>query len=445
MSVMRERSNRPDAVARLFALEQFGIKLGLDNIRALVAALDSPQQAYPSVHIAGTNGKGSVSAMVERGLRAAGYRTGRYTSPHLDRIEERIAIDGEPIDGETFARVAEDVLDLVDRLRRDRRLETTPTFFEVTTAMAFETFRRARADVAVVEVGLGGRCDATNVITPAVAAITSIALDHERHLGNTLAGIAREKAGILKPGVPAAIGEMPASARRAIEEVAEVEGARLVVADRSLVSESTLARGRATISVDTPARSYWNVRLGLNGPHQVANAVVAIRVLELFEQSAIIVKPEAVISGLSEVEWPGRLEWVEIAPGKRLLIDAAHNPAGAHALSDYLGASGDGPLPVALGVMKDKDVEGMVRALLPVASRFVVTSVAGERALAGEDLAFRIRRIDGTRRVDIARDGEAAVATALQDAPAAVVAGSIFLIGPLRARLIAAGAVSLRH
>jgi dihydrofolate synthase/folylpolyglutamate synthase len=429
---------------RLFALEQFGIKLGLDNIRTLVTALDSPERSFPSVHIAGTNGKGSVSAMVERGLRAAGYHTGRYTSPHLDRIEERVAINGDPIDTETFASVADDVLGLVDRLRRDRQLETTPTFFEVTTAMAFEIFRRHRVDVAVIEVGLGGRFDATNVITPAVAAITSIALDHQRHLGNSLASIAREKAGILKRGVRCAIGEMPREARQVIEEVANAKGASLALADRSFVSRASLADGRATVSIDTPVRSYRGVTLGLNGSHQIANAAVAVRLLELLAESGITVPPDAVVAGLRDVTWPARLEWLEVGADKRVLIDAAHNPAGAHALAEYLDASGRAPLPVVLAVMKDKDVEGIVRALLPVASRFVVTAADTPRALPADELAARIRHIDRTRDVDVVNDGKAAVAQALQHASATVVAGSIFLVGPLRARLIAAGAVSLR-
>ena len=431
-------------LSRLFALEQFGIKLGLDNIGTLVAALDFPERSFPSVHIAGTNGKGSVSAMVERGLRAAGYRTGRYTSPHLDQIEERVAIDGEPIDAATFASAATDVLALVDRLRRAGDLETTPTFFEVTTAMAFEIFRRRRIDVAVIEVGLGGRFDATNVITPAVTAITSIALDHQRYLGDSLASIAREKAGILKAGVRCAIGEMPREAREAVEEVANAEGARLALADRSLVTEASLQYGRATISIDTPVRSYRNVTLGLNGSHQIANAVVAVRILELLAEAGLTVHPDAVIAGLRDVTWPARLEWLEVSGGKRVLIDAAHNPAGAHALAEYLDASGRAPLPVVIAVMQDKDIEGIVRALLPIASRFIVTTADTPRALPADELAARIRQIDGTRDVEAVSDGRAAVSHALQHAPAAAVAGSIFLVGPLRARLIAAGAVSLR-
>lgn len=436
--------NRDGVLDRLFALEQFGIKLGLDNIRTLTAALATPQHAFPSVHIAGTNGKGSVSAMVERGLRAAGYHTGRYTSPHLNHIEERIAIDGSAVDSATFAAAAEDVLAVVDRLRAQGRLETTPTFFEVTTAMAFAIFRGQRVDAAVVEVGLGGRFDATNVITPAVAAITSIALDHQRHLGDSLASIAREKAGILKANVPCAVGEMPCEARQVIEEAAATAGARLIVADRSLVTEAKLANGRAAISVETPSARYSNITLGLNGSHQIANAVVAVRILELLTASGFSIPADAIVSGLHDVSWAARLEWLELAGGKRVLIDAAHNPSGAHALAEYLDASGRAPLPVVLAVMKDKDVDGIVRALLPVASRFVATAADMARALSADDLAARIRHVDHTREVTAFNDADEAVQHALKHAPATVAAGSIFLVGPLRARLIAAGAVSLR-
>jgi dihydrofolate synthase/folylpolyglutamate synthase len=435
--------NRDDPIARLLALEQFGIKLGLQNIRTLLAALDSPERAFPSLHIAGTNGKGSVTAMVERGLRAAGYRTGRYTSPHLDRLEERVAIDGEPAESSSLVTAAEDVLDAVDRLRRDGTLEATPTFFEVTTAMAFEMFRRADVDVAVVEVGLGGRFDATNVITPSVAAITSIGLDHERHLGHSLASIAREKAGILKPGVPAVIGELPDEARRVIEEVARDVKAPIITADRTLVTAETFDRGRATVSVATPIDTYSSVMLALHGRHQVSNALVAIRVMEVAQDAGFRVGHDAIATGLRDVSWPARLEWLQFA-GNRLLIDAAHNPDGARALAEYLATAGSQPQPVVLAIMKDKDVAGIVRALMPHASRFVATTVQNRRALPAGELADQIRALAGSAPVDGIDDPEAAVRHALAHADKAIVAGSIFLVGPLRARLIARGAVSFR-
>lgn len=443
----RGREGGPEALRRgtpldrLFALERFGIKLGLDNIRTLTAALGNPEDTFASIHIAGTNGKGSTAAMVERALRGR-QRTGRYTSPHLDRIEERIAIDGLPVETAQLVEVAAMVLDTVDTLRRHGRLETSPTFFEVTTAIAFEMFRRAAIDVGVIEVGLGGRFDATNVMTPRVTAITSIGFDHERHLGSSLSSIAFEKAGILKRGVPAVIGQVPAEARTVIEQVAGRAGAPVVPAGLDLVADSTLTAGRATISVATPVRIYREVTLGLNGAHQVANAVVAIRVLELAEAAGLRIGAENIVAGLRDVTWPARLEWLRLPDGRELLIDAAHNPDGAEALARYLGASGAAPLPLVLAVMKDKDVDGIVRPLVPLASRFVATSVPGERALPAAALAARIRRLAQGTPVDSVAEPHASVQATLGDAPRAAAAGSIFFVGPLRARLVAGGAVS---
>ncbi|HYU80220.1 MAG TPA: Mur ligase family protein [Vicinamibacterales bacterium] len=438
------RSERSGVLERLFALEQFGIKLGLHNIQALVNALGEPHRAFPSVHIAGTNGKGSVSAMVERGLRSAGHRTGRYTSPHLSRIEERVAIDGMPVAENEFASVAAHVLDVADRLRREGALGTTPTFFETTTAIAFEAFRRAGVDVAVVEVGLGGRFDATNIITPAITAITSIALDHETHLGDSVASIAFEKAGILKRGVPCVLGDVPTEARQVIETAAADVGATIVPADLRLAQDVQLVRGRATICVDTPLRRYREMRLGLSGRHQVANAIVAIRALELLEVSGVRLAHADIVSAVRDVEWPARLEWLQLQSGSRVLIDAAHNPAGAEALAEYIRDSGSAPVAVVLAVMKDKDVESIARALAPVASRFVTTALPLSRALSAIDLRDRIRRACAGALVEHAPNPEAALRAALAATSKAVAAGSIFFVGPLRAQLIAAGAVSLR-
>jgi dihydrofolate synthase / folylpolyglutamate synthase len=405
---------------RLFALEQFGIKLGLDNINKLLDALERPERAWTAIHVAGTNGKGSVTAMVERGLRAAGHRTGRYTSPHLDRIEERIAIDGHPVDAATFDRAAVGVLAISDRLRAHGVLEVSPTFFEVTTAMAFEMFRRHEVSVGVIEVGLGGRFDATNVLTPAVSVITSIALDHERHLGTTLDAIAFEKAGIIKAGIPVVIGELPPAAREVILAEAAKAGATVHTSD---------------------GNRFAHVRLGLKGAHQAGNAAVAARTLEVCRDSGIAVSDDHIATGLAEVDWPARLEWLRVGAGRHVLIDAAHNPAGAAALAEYLAAAEVGALPVVVALMKDKDIEGILRALAPRASMFVATQVSSPRALPSIDLAARIARmLPGTRVVPIA-DPDDAIAEALAHGGRAVVAGSIYLVGPARARLIERGAV----
>jgi len=411
---------------RLFALEQFGIKLGLDNIRAILAALGHPERAWRSIHIAGTNGKGSVTAMVERGLRAAGLKTGRYTSPHLDIIEERVAINGEAVDRPTFAATTAVVFAAVDEATRTGALTVVPTFFEVSTAVAFEIFRQAQVDVAIVEVGLGGRFDATNVLTPEVTAITSIALDHERHLGTTLSQIAFEKAGIAKPGTPLIIGRLPGEAARRIATVAAAVSAPLIDAHGT-----------------TTDRVYPPLKLALPGRHQLENAAVAVAVLETWSARVSFVPTSAIVTGLTDCRWPARLEWLRLAGGGELLIDAAHNPAGAAALATYLRDTNLVPIPIVLAVMEDKDLAGMVKPLLPVASAFVATTVPHARARTAESLAAALRVLAPGLPIEVESEPETAVARALARSPRAVAAGSIYLIGPLRARLLKAGASSM--
>jgi dihydrofolate synthase/folylpolyglutamate synthase len=443
------------AVDRLFALERFGIKLGLDNIRTLVEALGHPEQAYRSIHIAGTNGKGSVAAMVERGLRAAGLRTGRYTSPHLDRIEERVAIDGAAVDEATFAGVAADVLEVAGRCQRTGALGVPPTFFEVCTAIAFEIFRRATVDVAVVEVGLGGRFDATTVLEPEVTAITSIAFDHERHLGHTLGAIAFEKAGIAKPGVPLVVGTVPDEAAAVIEKVAAGVDAPLVGAHAGVRVDERVECGRVTLTLDTPMRGYPPVRLALAGRHQAGNAVVAVRVLETWSERVAPLPPDAIVTALADCAWPARLEWIRLQLGPRpsgpqtlepfgdVLIDAAHNPAGAQALAAFLRDAGVSPLPIVLAVMQDKDLHGIVAALAPVASAFWATTVPHARARSAEALAGEMVRHAPAVEVHAESSPDEALRRALTLGPRVVVAGSIFLVGPLRARLMAEGAAKV--
>ena len=432
-------------IERLFALEQFGIKLGLDNIRAILAALGNPERTWKSIHIAGTNGKGSVAAMVERGLRAGGLTTGRYTSPHLDRIEERVAINGEAIDSATFETVTAFVFDAIDDSLSRRSLgeggtaagslTVTPTFFEVSTAIAFEIFRRSAVDVAVVEVGLGGRFDATNVLTPAITAITSIAFDHERHLGHTLSDIAFEKAGIAKHGVPLVIGRLPAEAAARIAAVARDVGAPLVDAHATATD-----------------RTYPPLTLALPGRHQLDNAAVAVAILERWSMIATHLTTEAIVTGLTRCDWPARLEWLRIPPAfarnasfgeagsaGELLIDAAHNPAGAAALASYLQETTTGKLPVVFAAMADKDLKQMIAALAPIASTFIATTVPHARARPADDLAAEIRTLTDVP-VEALASPEAAVARALEQSKRAVACGSIYMIGPLRARLIEQGA-----
>ena len=420
---------------RLFALETFGIKLGLENIRRLCEALDHPERAFISLHVAGTNGKGSVTAMAHAALTAAGVRAGRYTSPHLVRLNERFVVGDAPIDDATLAEVAASVLDCADRLQRDGVLGAPPTFFEATTAIGFEIFRRARVEAAVIEVGLGGRFDATNVLEPPAGAITSIAFDHQQHLGNTLAQIAFEKAGVIKPGMTVVCGALPREAMDVMTRVAAERGARLVDAAAESHVEYTMEDGRARVTLTTPSARYGPVRLALRGEHQVGNALVAVRLLESARERGLPITPQAIERGLEQVEWPARLELLELKNGRRVLLDAAHNAEGARALREYLARWHPERPPLLVGIMRDKDADAIVGELLPVTSAVIATAADTPRALPASELAARVRAMSAERTVVECPNVTAALERAWDASPTVCVAGSIFLVGAVRARL----------
>jgi dihydrofolate synthase/folylpolyglutamate synthase len=413
----------------LFGLEFHGHKLGLDNIRVVTEALGRPQDAWPSLTVAGTNGKGSVCAMVVAALAAAGYRTGCYTSPHLVHVEERFTIDGVPVAPAELEGVVEDLRVLAERLQTDGRLQATPTFFEVATAAAFELFRRRGVDVAVLEVGMGGRLDATSVASPLAGAITNIALDHQQYLGETLAEIAFEKAGIIKPGMRLVCGERGAEALGVIAAACDARGAELVRAEEGVSITSAMAGGVTSMTLRTPAGVYGPVALGLRGRHQVQNALVAVRLLEALTAAGIAVPAHAIERGLHEAKWPGRLDWRHLPDGRHVLLDAAHNEAGAAALADYLQEALPGKQPLVFGAVRDKDHAGMFRRLLPCVSQVVLTAPPTPRAADPEMLKAALLAIDPGARVRIERDPGAALDAAWSAAPGITVAGSIFLLG----------------
>jgi len=425
-----------DPLAYLYSLEKLGIKFGLDNIRTICDALGDPQAAWPSVIVAGTNGKGSVAAMVETGLRAAGLHTGLYTSPHLVRLEERFAVDGQPIDTASLVDAAATVQASVRRLRETSRLATEPTFFEASTAIAFELFRRAGARFVVLEVGLGGRFDATNVATPVAAAITTIDFDHEQFLGHTIAAIAGEKAGVIKPGMRVVVGETKREAVAVIEGACRERGATMIAAADGVRAEITgFDEGRATLALETPRCCYGRLRLALRGRHQVGNAIVAARLLEEVDALGTAIPPDAIRSALTLTRWPGRLDLLTGRDGRRVLCDSAHNPAGARVLSEYLREFHPGGLPLVFGIMKDKDVGGTLQPLLASATHLVVTRAHINRALDPEALAATARRSGRVVPVDVEPDPGGALDRAWSYAPTICAAGSIFLIGEVLDRV----------
>jgi dihydrofolate synthase/folylpolyglutamate synthase len=355
--------------------------------------------------------------MLETAIRAAGHCSARYTSPHLVRLEERFVVGGREVDTASLRRALGEVQRAVEQLQQAGTLVSLPTFFECATAAAFVIFRDARVDVAVLEVGLGGRLDATNVVQPIVTAITSIDFDHQAQLGDSLSSIAREKAGIVKPGVPLVCGPVPPEARRVIDDVAAERGAAVLHVTDALLRE----------------RGFGNVTLALQGRHQRDNAAVAVGVLDAMTQrSGIPVSDEAIRHGLADASWPARLERRRYG-AREVLLDAAHNPAGARALASYLQEIGWTAVTLLFGAMHDKDARGMLRPLAPFCARIITTTAPSSRAASAAELAEAARAVVDSRvRVEAIDDPPTALERAAAAENPIVAAGSIFLIGPLR-------------
>jgi dihydrofolate synthase/folylpolyglutamate synthase len=435
-----------DLVQSLVARAPRGMVLGLDRVLDALAAVGDPHLEVPAVHVAGSNGKGSTSAMVESVARAAGLRTGLYTSPHLCRFAERIRLDGVPIDDLAFARCLGAV---IDRCRPDL------TFFESLTVTAFLAFQEANVDVAVLEVGLGGRLDATNVVpSPVATAITSISLEHTAILGDTLAAIAGEKAGILKPGAPVVLGPLPAEADEAIAAVAARVGAgpifrvqriRQPVHDRGSALKPPVSGGPGSIAVHydgsgTEVRgpgpsAHVAVELRLAGAHQAGNAGVAVGLVH-----ALAARfpgrdfQRALPEGLSGATWPGRCERIE-KDGVTVLLDAAHNPEGALALRHAARIAPD-RAALVFGALEDKRWTDMLQTLAPLASRRYYTCPRGREPASPEALAALAPGVS-------IPDPRAALARAIAESSpgdTVIVTGSIYLVGELRADLLAIAA-----
>lgn len=411
----------------LDGLEASGITLGLTRIRALLAELQHPEQTFATVTVAGTNGKGSVSAMVERGLRAAGCRTGRYTSPHLTSIEERVALGGLTISAEPFDEAAWSVRQAADRLLM------RPSFFEATTALALVAFRNAGVEVAVLEVGLGGRLDATNAADAALAVITNIGLDHEAYLGTTIAAIAAEKAGVIKPGASVVVGRTSHEALTVLAAAAYRTGAAFTYAPTAVRSSAEVSARDSQLVLSTPLHDYGRMRLALPGLHQVDNAITAVRALETARQRGLApVTVAAVRTALADVTWPGRLDWRSWRDHD-VLVDGAHNPDGARALAAFIRDTLQAPVPIVVGIMRDKAIDEVLLALAPVASVFVCTAPATSRAASPDELAAMASRVAPLVPNITAATPEDALLQASRRGSPVVVAGSLFLAGDILA------------
>ena len=423
--------NRAGREDYLHNLQRFGVKLGLQNVGAVLSACGDPQRRFPSVHVAGTNGKGSVCAMLASILRADGRRVGLYTSPHLADVRERIRIGGRIISEADFDGLLGRVRRTIDRLLASGRLEAHPTYFEVLTILAFLHFAERQVDVAVIEVGMGGRFDATNIIAPLVSVITSISLDHREYLGSSLAEIAFEKAGIIKPGVPVVSGVEGRAAGAVIRRRARELDSPLVSAfgrDGTLFAARTAAGFRFRYDFCGEPFSF---RLKLPGAHQGENAAVAIAAARTLGCVERPIDSRTILSGLAAADWPGRLE----AVGRRplVLLDGAHNEDGARALASYVRDFVRGPLVLVFAMLKDKAVARSAEVLFPRPETIILTSIPSPRAALPEEILKAAPRFRS--KIAIEPDLRSAIARARALAGprgSVLIAGSLYLVGEVK-------------
>jgi dihydrofolate synthase/folylpolyglutamate synthase len=412
----------------LFGLQKHGIKPGLDTIARLLDGLGRPQAAYPALHIGGTNGKGSTAAMAAAMLQAAGYRVGLYTSPHLVEFRERVRVNGTMIPEAAVAA-------LTERVARLAGQGPQPTFFEFTTALAFQYFAEARVEVAVVEVGLGGRFDATNLIMPLASAITTVALDHQEYLGSSLDAIASEKAGIVKQDVPVVTGRLRLPAAEVVARTAMERHAPLYRLGREFEAQGDTLAGFTYRGIRGQQEG---LTCPLAGAHQLDNAACALALMELVSERGLCVSEQAVRTGLRHMSWEGRLEVVERDP--LLLLDGAHNPEAGAALAAYLAshrvARPGSRVILVLGMMRDKDLAGFCGLLAPLADELVLTQAQLTRAASVHELASVL----GERAAGAHLAPHPAEALALARRLAVTddlicVTGSLMLVGDVKALL----------
>lgn len=415
-----------NCLSAMYGLRRFGIKLGLETIRHILSRLGDPQLSFRAIHIAGTNGKGSVAAMLSTILHAAGYRVGRYTSPHLERFNERICIDNAPM-------ADADVVEGYERVAGIKDLDRQTTFFEFATAMALDQFGRKKVDWAIVETGMGGRLDATNVLMPELSIITNISLEHKEYLGNTIAAIAREKAGIIKPMVPLVTGVRQPSARRVV-----LEQARKQKAPAFLMGSDFRCRRQAAGAFNYygMAKTYRNIKLNLAGEHQIGNAALALAACEALAKTASVeISEQTIIQALDKTTWPGRLEVVRHRP--EVILDGAHNLMAARALAHYLRTRyANRRITLVVGILDDKPSEAILKDLASACRRMVVTQPKIDRANSAERLSVLAK--EHMADVTTISDVKSAVRHALDTSKAddvICVAGSLYVVGEARTAL----------
>ncbi|HQA59791.1 MAG TPA: folylpolyglutamate synthase/dihydrofolate synthase family protein [Tepidanaerobacteraceae bacterium] len=435
-----------EALDFIHGLNRFGTKLGLHNITKLLELLGNPHENIKIIHVAGTNGKGSTCAMIASILRSAGFKVGLYISPYLEVFNERMQVNGENISNENLARLTEKVREKVFYMRENGL--GSPTEFEVVTAIGFSYFKEQAVDFLVLEVGMGGRLDATNVVTPLVSVITPISMDHQQYLGSTLRDISREKCGIIKQGVPVVTAPQEDEAMAVIEDTCRERNCSLTKVINSSVSRSpdTISyrfvnggiKGM-TFDLYTPKTDYPGLQIGLMGRHQLDNAATAVAAVEPLGNSGVNLSREAIYKGLKGARWPGRLEIMKEKP--TVLIDGAHNIAGIKTLKAVLEEYFyDRKKILVVGILEDKDYTEMLEELIPVADTVICTAPDNPRALSAARLAEAVSNIFQKSQIKVYAQEKIEDALKLASSLAAdedmvVFAGSLYMIGHVRTLL----------
>jgi dihydrofolate synthase/folylpolyglutamate synthase len=424
-----------ETIDYLFALQKHGIKLALSNSVALMELMGDPHRKFRSVHVAGTNGKGSTASFIASMLQAAGYRVGLYTSPHLVSFTERIRINDTRITEARVVELAGRVRDVARGVKGpDSSTLFSPTFFEVTTAMAFTCFAEEGVDIAVIEVGMGGKLDSTNVITPLVSVITNIDLEHTEFLGSTITQIAGEKAGIIKQGVPVVTGALQPEVITLIEQKAAAHQSDVYRLFRDFKPDLVASRNEQVFDHRGIKVSYEKLRINLLGRYQVDNACLALAAIECLREAGILVDEAAVRRGLEHARWEGRLELVASKPD--IYLDGAHNPVSAQKLAMTVRdmKSAYQRTVLIIGILGDKDCQGILSALVPLADHVVVTKPEYSRAMDVAVLTSEIRNLHGSVEVtETVAEAITAAGKAASPNDLVLITGSLYVVGDARA------------
>ncbi len=424
--IMEFQDRYNQCLQSMFSLRRFGIKLGLDTIQSMLQGLGSPQNMFASIHIAGTNGKGSIASALSSIFRTAGYRVGLYTSPHLVKFNERIRINGAPISDM-------DVLKAFEAVKQVYTGDREPTFFEYTTAMAFHEFARAKVEWAIVETGMGGRLDATNVLNPRLSIISNISLEHRQYLGNTIAEITSEKGGIIKRGVPVITGVNQKEAIEVLRNISQKQEAPLYrLGEHFRVRKNKKSDTFSYVGINS---TWENMQTGLKGNHQVGNAALVLAACEVLNRHDTHFDIEQIKEGLLKTDWPGRMEVVSQTP--YIILDGAHNLMAARKLGRFISENLiKDKTTLIIGILDDKPYKGMLKSLLPFCKRVILTKPVINRALEPEKLyKFAKDLIEDIKIVPSVKDAFFYARESVSSDEAICVAGSLYVVGEVKQAL----------